>query len=211
MLISSTYLQQLVVLVLHYENIILQLFDLPLAGNLLELQFLTSVFLLFQMFLQLLHEKTEPSVSPAALSHCESTATWAITTPTEQQCETDMLTCICCCIFFFSTNSPWERSSSSSSLASISWRISSNSCFFAARRTLISSASAYNSVSAWSCSCSAFLSSTIWQTGRISRLSITGNFIESTLNGFIKRKQKKVCVIDAHLIPYLCMFQGDFF
>lgn len=70
-----------------------------------------------------------------------------------------LLTSICCCIFFFSACNCWLRSSSSSILASISCRISSSSCFLAAKRTLISSASAYSSVSAWSCSWRRFFSS----------------------------------------------------
>lgn len=74
-------------------------------------------------------------------------------------CHLCLLTSICCCIFFFSACNCWLRSSSSSILASISCRISSSSCFLAAKRTLISSASAYSSVSAWSCSWRRFFSS----------------------------------------------------
>lgn len=68
-------------------------------------------------------------------------------------------TCMCACIFFFSFCSTWFLSSSSSTLDSKSCRISSNSCFFEARRALISSASAKSSVSACNCSARMFFSS----------------------------------------------------
>lgn len=57
MLFVSTYFQQLVVLVLHHQDVILQLFDLPLTGDLLQLQLLAGIFLLLQMFFQFLHEE----------------------------------------------------------------------------------------------------------------------------------------------------------
>lgn len=68
------------------------------------------------------------------------------------------------CIFFFSFCRLWFLSSSSSTLDSMSWRISSNSCFRERRRTLISSASANSSVSAWSCSARIFFSSRSFRT-----------------------------------------------
>lgn len=68
------------------------------------------------------------------------------------------------CIFFFSFCRLWFLSSSSSTLDSRSWRISSNSCFRERRRTLISSASANSSVSAWSCSARIFFSSRSFRT-----------------------------------------------
>lgn len=50
------YLQQLGVLVFHHQDVVLQLFDLPLTGDLLQLQLLASIFLLLQVFFQFLHE-----------------------------------------------------------------------------------------------------------------------------------------------------------
>lgn len=42
---------KLVVLILHHQDIILQLLDLSLAGHLLQLQLLASILFLLQMFL----------------------------------------------------------------------------------------------------------------------------------------------------------------